>query len=203
MAQGRPSHDPVRRRIRDPQFDTGNMLRARSLMKVKWIVIYGVLLLSCLSCGYHFSQGGENIDTDIRTVFIGPFSNTTGEANVENYIRNAFFSRFRKGGRFTPVADRTRADVVLSGEILSIITSHVSYSSNKMAREDRVAMKLKVAFTRTANGGVIWINKGLSGREAYMVEVDTGKTARNRENAIRKLSVDLADRAYRNILSGF
>ena len=30
-------------------------------MKRKWI-IYVLLLLPCLGCGYHFSPGGENID---------------------------------------------------------------------------------------------------------------------------------------------
>ncbi|MBN2539516.1 MAG: hypothetical protein JXB09_05655 [Deltaproteobacteria bacterium] len=171
-------------------------------MKIKWI-IYVVLLFSCLSCGYHFSQGGENIDADIQKVFIGAFSNSTGEVNVENYIRNAFFSRFRKGARFTPVADKDKADAVLTGEIMSITTSHLAYSSNNMAKEDRVSMKLKVVFKRTDNGGIIWINEGLSGREAYSVQVDTAKTANNKKSAIRKLSVDMADKAYRNILSGF
>ena len=171
-------------------------------MKIKWI-IYGVLLFSCLSCGYHFSPGGENIDTDIRKVFIGSFSNSTGEANVENYIRNAFFSRFRKGARFTPVADKDQADAVLTGEIISITTSHLSYSSTDMAKEDRVSMKLKVVFKRTDNDEVIWINKGLSGREAYTVAIDTDITANNKKIAIRELSVDMADKAYRNILSGF
>ena len=171
-------------------------------MKITWIISVA-LVFSCLSCGYHFSQGGENIDTDIRKVFIGPFSNTTGEANVENYIRNGLFSRFRKGARFTPVADKNSADAVLSGEILSITTSHVSYNSLKIAKEDRVSMRLKVVFTRTDNGEVIWINKSLSGREAYTVEVDTDKTANNKKGAIKKLSVDIADKAYRSILSGF
>ena len=174
----------------------------RSLMKIKWI-IYVLLLFSCLGCGYHFSPGGENIDTDIQKVFIGDFSNNTSEANVENYIRNAFFSRFRRGARFTPVADKDKADAVLTGEIRSITTSHLAYSSSDMAEENRAAMTLDVEFKRTDNGGVIWINKGLSGREAYKVEVDTGMTAKNKENAIRKLSVDMADKAYRNILSGF
>lgn len=171
-------------------------------MKIKWI-IYVLLLLPCLGCGYHFSQGGENIDAGISKVFIGEFSNSTSEANVENYIRNAFFSRFKKGNRFTLVADKDQAGAVLTGRIRSIATSHLAYSSRDMAKEDCVLMILEVVFKRTDNGGVIWINKGLSGREAFKVEVDTGMTAKNKGNAIRKLSVDMADKAYRNILSGF
>ncbi len=171
-------------------------------MKIKWIVCV-LLLLSCLSCGYHFSPGGENIDAGIQRVFVGGFSNRTSEANVENYIRNAFFSRFGKGARFTLVADKDKADAVLTGKILSITSSHVAYSSSDMAKEDRVFMTLEVVFERADNGGVIWINKGLSGREAYTVNVNAATTAANRKEALSKLSIDMADKAYRNILSGF
>ncbi len=171
-------------------------------MKIKWI-IYVLLLFSCLGCGYHFSPGGENIDADIRKVFIGEFFNRTSEVNVENYVRNAFFSRFRSDARFTPVADVDEADAVLTGKILSITTAHLAYSSGDMAKEDRVSMTLEVVFKRTGNGEVIWINKGLSGRKAYIVEVNTAITATSKRNAIRKLSVDMADKAYRNMMSGF
>ena len=171
-------------------------------MKRKWIICV-LLLLPCLGCGYHFSPGGENIDAGISKVFIGEFSNSTSEANVENYIRNAFFSRFKRGNRFTPVADRNQADAFLTGKIRNITTSNLAYSSSGLAKEDCVLMILEVAFKRADNGEVIWINEGLSGKEAFKVEVDTGMTAKNKGNAIRKLSVDMADKAYRNILSGF
>ncbi|MEA1971534.1 MAG: LPS assembly lipoprotein LptE [Thermodesulfobacteriota bacterium] len=171
-------------------------------MKRKWI-IYVLLLLPFLGCGYHFSTSGENIDAGIRKVFIGEFSNSTSEANVENYIRNAFFNRFRRENRFTTVADRNQADAFLTGKIRNITTSHIAYSSSDMAKENRVFMTLEVMFKRADNGGVIWINKDLSGREAYKVEVDTAITAANKRKAIRKLSVDMADKAYRNIVSGF
>jgi len=171
-------------------------------MKIKWIVCI-LLLTSCLSCGYHFSPGGENIDAAVQKVFIGNFSNSTSEANVENYIRNAFFTRFRSGTRFSLVAGKGKADAVLTGKIKSITSSHLAYSSSDMARENRVWMTVEVVFKRTDNGGVIWMNKGLSGREAYTVDVNTTTTAANRKTAISKLSIDMADKAYRNMMSGF
>ncbi|MDO9516193.1 MAG: LPS assembly lipoprotein LptE [Syntrophales bacterium] len=171
-------------------------------MKRKWIIPV-VLALFCMGCGYHFAPGGENVDAGIQKIFIGAFSNSTSEANVENYVRNAFFSRFRRGSRFTPVASMDEADASLTGKIVGITTSHLAYSSSDLAKEDRVEMALEVVFKRTDNGEVIWMNAGLSGREAYAVAVSTTTTATNKENAIKKLSVDMADKAYRNMLSGF
>lgn len=171
-------------------------------MKRMWIIPV-VLLLCGGGCGYHFAPGGEHIDPAIQKVFIGEFANNTSEANIENYVRNAFFSRFRKSSRFTPVASSGEADAVLTGKIASITTTHVAYSSSDLATEDRVIMTLEVAFKRTGNNEIIWMNTGFSEREAFTVATSPSTTATNKENALKKLSVDMADKAYRNIMSGF
>jgi len=171
-------------------------------MKRKWIIPV-VMVLFCMGCGYRFAPGGEHIDAGLQKVFIGAVSNSTSEANIENYVRNAFFSRFRRGSRFTPVASMGEADASLTGKIVSITTSHLAYTSSDLAKEDSVYMTLEVVFKRTDNGEVIWTNAGLSGREAYAVNASTTTTATNKEDALRKLSIDMADKAYRNIMSGF
>ncbi len=171
-------------------------------MKKKWIIPV-MLALFCIGCGYRFAPGGEHIDAGLQKIFIGAFSNSTSEANIENYVRNAFFSRFRRGSRFDPVASMGEADAFVTGRIVSITTGHLSYSSSDLAKEDSVTMTLEVAFKRTDNGEVIWMNAGLSGREAYTVATSTSTTATNKETAIRKLSNDMADKAYRNMMSGF
>ena len=162
-----------------------------------------VLILFCMGCGYHFAPGGEHIDAGVRKVFVGEFTNRTSEAHIENYVRNAFFNRFRKSSRFTPVASRGEADASLTGRIVSITTSHLAYSKSDLAKEDRVTMTLEIVFKRTDNKEVIWANSGLSDREAYTVDTNTSITDANKLNALRKLSVDIADKAYRNIMSGF
>ncbi|MDD5723255.1 MAG: LPS assembly lipoprotein LptE [Syntrophales bacterium] len=171
-------------------------------MKGKWIIPV-VLVLFCVGCGYRFAPGGEHIDVGIQKVFVGVISNNTSEANIENYVRNAFFSRFRRGSRFTPVASMDEADVSLTGKIVNITTGHLAYNSSDLAKEDRVYMTLEVVFKRTDNSEIVWMNAGLSGREAYTVSASTTTTATNKENALKKLSIDMADKAYRNIMSGF
>ncbi|TFG91492.1 MAG: hypothetical protein E4H15_05730 [Syntrophobacterales bacterium] len=171
-------------------------------MKRKWIIPI-VLVFFCMGCGYHVTPGGEKIDAGIQKVFIGAFSNRTSVANVENYVRNAFFSRFRNGNRFTPVARMEEADASLTGKIVDITTSHLAYSSSDLAKENRVLMTLEVVFKRTDNGEVVWMNADLSGREAYTVTTNTAITDTNKGNALKKLSVDMADKVYRNIVSGF
>lgn len=162
-----------------------------------------MLTFLCIGCGYHFSQGGEHIDSGIQRIFIGEFANRTSEASIENYVRNAFFNRFRKGSRFTLVASVDEAEASLTGKIVSITTSHLAYSSSDLAKEDRVRMTLDMVFKRTDNDEVIWTNSGFSGKEAYTVDISSHTTAINKTNALKKLAVDMADKAYRNIMSGF
>lgn len=171
-------------------------------MKRTWIIPV-MLTLFCMGCGYHFAQGGKHIDAAVQKVYIGAFTNNTGEAHVENYIRNAFFSRFRRGSRFEAVGSMGEADATLTGKILGITTSHIAYSSSDLTKEDSVTMTLEVVFKRTDNGKIIWKNIGFSGDEAYTVAASTTTTARSKENALRKLSTDMVDKAYRNIMSGF
>ena len=171
-------------------------------MKAAWIIPV-VMILACAGCGYHFAPGGEHIDATLQKVFIGAISNSTSEANVENYVRNAFFSRFRRGSRFTPVASVGEADVSLTGRIASITTGHLAYSSADVAKEDRVYMTLELLFKRTDNGEIIWMDSGLTGSQAYTVAASTTTTATNKEDALKKLSIDMADKAYRNMMSGF
>ncbi|MBN2283610.1 MAG: LptE family protein [Deltaproteobacteria bacterium] len=168
--------------------------------------IYTLLLLYlivCTGCGYHFAPAGEHFDKSIRTVYVDTFSNLTGEANIETYLRNGLISEFRTGERFTLVYDRDAADVVLSGSITGVAVSHLSYAKNDIAKEDRVAMTVSATLAKTGTDEVLWENKSLSGREAYRVATDPAITDRNKKEALKKLCTDLAEWAYRDLMAGF
>ena len=64
-------------------------------------------------------------------------------------------------------------------------------------------MTLELLFKRTDNGEIIWMDSGLTGSQAYTVAASTTTTATNKEDALKKLSIDMADKAYRNMMSGF
>ena len=170
----------------------------------KWPIIIALLIpVICLGCGYHFSPGGENIDQSLQTVFVENFSNRTSEANLENYLRNAFINEFRKGSRFDLANSKETADAFLTGSVNMSSVSHLSYSKTDVAREDRVNMTIEVALKETKNNEIIWINRNFTGKEAFIVDTDPSRTETNRKKAIKKLAIDMAEKAYRSIMSGF
>jgi outer membrane lipopolysaccharide assembly protein LptE/RlpB len=136
-------------------------------------------------------------------VFVGNFENLTAEANVENYVRNSFIDQVRRGNRFKVVASKALSDAVLAGSIKRVDTSHVSYTESDVAKEDRVTMIMEINFEEIKTGKVIWASENFTGNEEYTVSSNTATTERNKRTAIRNLSDDMAEKAYRSIMSGF
>lgn len=166
-------------------------------------VVALLLTVMICSCGYHFSPGGEHIDAGIQRVFVEKFGNRTSEANLENYVQSAFINEIRMGSRFRLAPARDHADAVLSGTILRSDISHLSYSSVDVATENRVTVTMEIAFKARGTGEVIWSNNAVTGSEAFLVTADPGRTETHRKNALIKLVGDMAERAYRSIMSGF
>lgn len=169
-----------------------------------WIVCAAIIIaLTGFSCGYHFSSGGEHIDSSIQTVFVEKFQNRTSESNLENYVQNAFVNEFRRGSRFDLADSKERADAIITGSIKRASLSHLSYTSSDVAKENRVNLTMAVTFKTNKSNNIIWNNDNLTGNEAFLVDFDPSRTDANKEKALRKLVVDMAERAYRSIMSGF
>lgn len=155
-------------------------------------------------CGYHFSQGGEHIAADIRRVYVDNFTNDTSEAYVENYIRNGFIDQFRRSNRFRITDGKESADAVLTGRIKNIRMTPLASDQFDKATVTRVWLVVGIQFQDRESGKVLYVNPNLTGDQAYSVDPsDTNRTSINKSAALQKLSVDLAEKGYGLILSGF
>ena len=166
------------------------------------IILALILILPVSGCGYRIAPAGEKMGREIKAVYIDTFTNHTSEAYVENYVRNAFINQFIRGNRFTSAYEKEPSDAVLSGKIRGLSTSHVSYERNDTAREDTVSLSFDVEF-KDSEGTILWAKKSLSGREAYRIDDNPSITERNKKEALIKLSRDMAEKTYRDIMSGF
>ncbi len=166
------------------------------------IILVLIVVLPVFGCEYRFAPAGEAMGREITSVYIETFTNHTAEAYVESYVRNAFINQFIRGNRFRSTAEKGRSDAVLSGTITGLSTSHVSYEKNDTAREDTVSLSFD-AELKDGGGTILWAKKSLSGREAYRIDDSPSITAKNRKEALKKLSRDMAEKTYRDIMSGF
>jgi len=166
--------------------------------------IWGLFIALCLlfSCGYRFSPGGENIDQGIRTVYIAPFANKTSEANIENTFRAAFIEWFIKGNRFKVVDQADAADAIWRGSIDNLGTTALSFRTSNLAAEERMTVVLELKFEERESRKEIWADRRFSAYQDYPI-ADAMNTESARKNALSKLSMFTAEKAYRAMMSGF
>ena len=179
-----------------------HQVKGKTLVRTALVLL--CLAVTVAGCGYRFSPGGEWIDSGIRTVFVDNLVNSTSEPYVEIYLRNGFEDQFRKSPRFRLAASRETADAVLKGTVSALSTSYVAYDRYDKATESRAVMVLNLAFEERKTGKNLWSVANFSGNESYRVDqANPNTTSTNKQGALQKLAGDMAEKAYRNLMSGF
>lgn len=168
------------------------------------VLAFLYLILFITNCGYRFSPGGEWIDKSLQTVFVDNIANTTSEAFIEIYLRNGLEDQFRKSGRFRLTASKDTADLIMQGTILSLSVPPVAYDQYDKATEGRAVMTVNLLFEDRRAGKKLWAVTNFSGNETYRIDqANPSATSVSKSTALQKLSNDMAEKAYRNLMSGF
>jgi len=175
--------------------------RGRQRLALLFLVLTS---LAVANCGYRFSPGGEWIDKSLQTVFVDNIANTTSEPFIEIYLRNGLEDQFRKSSRFRLTASKDTADLIMQGAILSLNVPPVAYDRYDKATEGRAVMTVDLRFEDRRAGKKLWAVTNFSGNETYRIDqANPSSTSFSKSAALLKLSNDMAEKAYRNLMSGF
>ncbi len=172
---------------------------------IKWMVLLliGLLGMGLVGgCGYGFRGTVNNLPPDIKAVHIPVFVNNTTEGGAEVVFANALIYEFTRGGVIGVVSE-AEAQGIIYGRIKSATVDSVIYASQTQAVDRKVSVVLEVIFRRVDNKKILWQNLDLTRYENFRVGGDPNQTDRNREEALRKISKDLAERIYSGILENF
>jgi Lipopolysaccharide-assembly len=162
------------------------------------------LIVAVAGCGYRFSPGGDWIDSRLQTVFVDNIANTTSEPFVEIYLRNAFEDQFRKSSRFRLSNSKDTADLILQGTITALTVPPVAYDKYDKAQEGRAVLTVDLLFDERQNKKKIWSVSNFSGNETFRIDqANPNATSVSKTAALQKLSNDMAEKAFRNLMSGF
>ena len=162
------------------------------------------LIIAVAGCGYRFSPGGEWIDSRFQTVYVDNIVNTTNEPFIEIYLRNGFEDQFRKSSRFRLVGSKEAADLILQGTINALTVPPVAYDQYDKATEGRAVMTVNLLFEERQARKKIWAVSNFSGNETYRIDqANPNATSVSKTAALQKLSNDMAEKAFRNLMSGF
>ena len=160
------------------------------------------LMALFFGCGYHFSGSGS-LPAGVTRVFITILANRSAETGVESIFTNDLIYEFTRNRKESIAQERSSADGILTGTIVSLSVDNISRSTVSTAVERRVTGVLNLRL-ESPDGRIIWSSGNLVERQAYTV-VDGNKTAtdQNKSDAIAVLSSRLAEAAFNRMTDDF
>ncbi|MCX7613481.1 MAG: LPS assembly lipoprotein LptE [Caldimicrobium sp.] len=161
------------------------------------------MLLSILlfSCGYSLLEKPTYFKPHWQRVFIPPFKNYTQEPELGEMIAYDLRHKFAQGRFLMPVYSEAEADLILKGEILRIYIEPISYEVFLQTRERKLLFEGKFELIERQTQQKVHENPKLSRFETYRVsQVTTGLLEPGKTEALRRLSKDIAELIFQDIL---
>jgi hypothetical protein len=159
--------------------------------------IAALLVLALPSCfaGYDWVHY-EGALGDVRTIAIDSLRNESLQPGVDSVVSDALVTEFRRRGALRLVNDPSLADLVVDGKVLAILINPRSFSSIQFSLEYAVTMQLEVVVRRRDGTEIKFEDRDLTETELYFASADAEVLRRNREEAIRRIAVQLAGRIH-------
>lgn len=191
----------------------GSKVVSYSFPLALWLLPLAACLL--VSCGYQFrvEGAGPTIGGAAATasseippprVVIRPLQNMSFEPNLETRFTNYLRQEFSSGSGAQVVSDNGAADLVLTGQILSVSVPTLSFSqTTTLESRTEVVVSVKVEETRTKR--VVWTQLAKGASEFFVTpDLQFNRALQNRalEQAGRFIAEDLASRFLLQLESG-
>lgn len=129
------------------------------------------LAMAASGCGYALAGRGSFLPADIRVVGIPQLQNQSTFFNVEQVLSEKLRTEFIGRGKFSVVPDAGGADAVLTGTVTGISVQPVGFTDQQLASRYLFTMTMRVEFTESSTGSVLWSNSSLVFRETYDLTV--------------------------------
>ena len=160
-----------------------------------------ILGLFIPGCGYHHSERA-GLPPWIKTIYVAPWANRSNELLLGTWITEELRLEFLRG-RGLGLAPRNEADVILKGKVVEVRTSGLSYVRYDQAIERRITVDCAVYLTDRKTGRVLWKTTDIVREEGFLVGMTIMETNDLKDEALHKISHDVADIVYHRITGVF
>ena len=177
-------------------------------------LVSALIAVTLTACGYQFRVGGAGptIGGAPATTSTEPpprlaiktLINNSFEPNLEARYTNYFRDEFSNGSGAHVVSESEAADLVLSGQILSVSVPTLSFSQTATL-ESRAEVVVLVRVEEVRSGKIVWTQLAKGGSEFFITsDLQFNRTLQNRavEQAGRILAADLASRFLLQVETG-
>lgn len=163
--------------------------------------IFPLLFLAIIfsSCGYHNPNVYSGPE---KTIYITEWKNRTSQLNIDSKIYRALTKWYQKSGSISVSREKSGADLILAGEIVSIALPSLSFGTANIATEVRVRLRVRYILKEISTNKVMLEVPDEIWTEEYLVGINSTVTSDNEEEALDTILEDLAQKIYRNTVSG-
>ncbi|MBM3755547.1 MAG: hypothetical protein FJW38_16365 [Acidobacteria bacterium] len=155
-------------------------------------------------CGYHVGGKADLLPKSVKTIAVSNFTNLTARYKLPDRLTTAVTREFISRTRYQIIPDATQADAVLTGAIVNYTAFPTIFDANTgRAAGVTVQLVMQLTLTERATGKVLYTRPNFDIRERYEVSVDQAQYFEESEQALDRLSRDVARSLVSAVLSSF
>ena len=169
-------------------------------------LLRGVLAAVLLAgCGYHLVGTASVLPEELRTIYVETFQNLTPWSDMDQRVVESVSLEWVRRGRFDLVESADQADLVLSGVILSLRVTPVSFDEEGRATEYQMNLvtSVKLQDVRGSEPELLWEDRAFSRRTSYAVDPRAVDYFDRQIEAMDELSGEYAQALVSGVLEGF
>jgi hypothetical protein len=166
---------------------------------------HALALTSLLTgCGYHVGGKSDLLPKTIQTIAIPPFGNVTGRYKLPDRLAGALTREFIARTRYHIIADPAQADAVLSGALVNYTSFPTIFDpATGRAAGVQIQVGLQLTLSERATGKLLFHRPNYAFRERYEASVDQAQYFEESDQALERLSRDVARTVLSSILEAF
>jgi outer membrane lipopolysaccharide assembly protein LptE/RlpB len=170
----------------------------RLLLVIAWVV-------GTTGCGYHLVGTASTLPEDVSTLYVERFQNQTRFLDMDQRVDEALSLEWVRRRRLQLVDEKSSADLMLSGVIVSLGIAPVSFDEQGRATEYQMNLSTSVKLfdLRGTEPKLLWEDLAFSRRTSYLVDPNAADYFDRQVLAMDNLAEDYAAALVSAVLEGF
>ena len=162
--------------------------------------LFSFFIAACIlvSCGYH----NPNVyNGPHKVIYITEWKNNTSELGLDTKIYRSLTRWFQNSGSISTVREKTGADLILAGEIVSIELPSLSYGADNFATEVKVRLRVRYVLKDLHTNKILMEVPDQVWIEDYLISSNSAVNQDNERRALETIIEDLSQRIYQRTVS--
>ncbi|MGB9893798.1 MAG: LPS assembly lipoprotein LptE [Candidatus Saccharicenans sp.] len=165
-------------------------------------IVWGLLALSLVACGYHLRGRGNFWPPQLKKIYVPVFKNSSGRFELDLKLTRSVINELVSRTGAVIVSERAQADGMLLGEILSFKVQPIAVTTTGAATRYKITVTTSLVFSDLINQRVLFSDNNFIYVEEY--EVPAGMDFETMETqALDRVAEKYARQLVVSLIEGF